>query len=507
MSRSDQPEGRGTIVKDGLLTVFPFTVTEKGPDRAPDGTIAFMFVSLQFVNAAVVPFSEIVLLPCGVPNPVPEIKTTDPTGPEVGDMPLMVRLSVTVKVDPLLYIPLANTTTSPVIAPAGTVATMLIADHDVTVAFVPLNVTVPPFCAAPKFVPVIVMDVPTGPEVGDRLTMLGGCNTVKLAPLLATPPTVTTTLPLVAVGGTIAVIDVGVQFRIFVANGPLKETVLVPCGIPKFVPVIVTVAPTTPELGARPVMLSVDVDGTVKLIPLLASPFTVTTTFPVVAPAGTGTLIDLWSHLVGVPGVPLKVTVLLPWDQPKFFPLIVTETPAAPEVGVRLVMQGVCRTVNLTRLLSTPFTLTTTWPVLAPSGTGTWIESSLQMVGADVIQSNNTVLAPCVLPKFVPAIVTISPTSPELGVRPAMWGVGRTVKLIPLLATPFTVTTTLPVVAPAGTGTLIDLLSQLVGAPGVPLKVTVFLPWDQPKSVPLIVTHTPTAPVVSDRLVIVGAAA
>jgi len=51
---------------------------------------------------------------------------------------------------------------------------------------------------------------------------------------------------------------------------------------------------------------------TVKFDPLLAAPLTVTTTLPVVAPAGTGTVMLVALHAVGVPVVPLKVTVLLP---------------------------------------------------------------------------------------------------------------------------------------------------------------------------------------------------
>jgi hypothetical protein len=61
----------------------------------------------------------------------------------------------------------------------------------------------------------------------------------------------------------------------------------------------------------------------------------------VVAPVGTGTLIEVFAHVVGVPGVPLNVTVLVPWLVPKLVPLIVTDTPTAPEVGVRLVILGV----------------------------------------------------------------------------------------------------------------------------------------------------------------------
>ena len=45
---------------------------------------------------------------------------------------------------------------------------------------------------------------------------------------------------------------------------------------------------------------------TVKLIPLLAAPPTVTTTFPLVAPAGTGTAMLVALQFVGVAAVPLN---------------------------------------------------------------------------------------------------------------------------------------------------------------------------------------------------------
>jgi hypothetical protein len=51
---------------------------------------------------------------------------------------------------------------------------------------------------------------------------------------------------------------------------------------------------------------------TVNGNPLLGTPFTVTTTFPVVAPAGTGKLMLVALQLPGVAVVPLNVTVLLP---------------------------------------------------------------------------------------------------------------------------------------------------------------------------------------------------
>jgi hypothetical protein len=113
--------------------------------------------------------------------------------------------------------------------------------------------------------------------------------TEKLNPPLAVPLTVTTTLPLVAPEGTVATIDVGLQ-PVAVAATPLNFTVLVPCVASKFVPVIVTDAPSGAELGDKLVMLG-PVPGTVKLTELLTVPLAVTTTLPLVAPVGAGTLI------------------------------------------------------------------------------------------------------------------------------------------------------------------------------------------------------------------------
>ena len=70
----------------------------------------------------------------------------------------------------------------------------------------------------------------------------------------------------------------------------------------------------------------------------------------------------------------------------------------------------------------------------------------------------------------MPVIVTEVPTGPDVGARLVMVGVGSTVNVIPLLATPLTVTTTGPVVALAGTGTTMDVALQLVGVDVVPTQ-------------------------------------
>jgi len=114
--------------------------------------------------------------------------------------------------------------------------------------------------------------------------------------------------------------------------------------------------------------------------------------------------------VIVVAATPLNVTVLVPWLEPKFEPVIVTGVPSPPDVGERLVMVGVGSTVKDVPVLATPFTVTTTFPVLAPLGTVTMIEPALQLLAVAVVPLNLTVLVPCVLPNPLPLIVIDAPT-------------------------------------------------------------------------------------------------
>jgi hypothetical protein len=273
------------------------------------------------------------------------------------------------------------------------------------------------------------------------------------------------------------------------------------------VPVIVTLVPTDPDVGLRVVIVGGCAGTvTVKLTPLLATPPTVTTTFPVVAPVGTVATMLVALQLVAVVAVPLNLTVLVPWVAPKFAPAIVTLAPTNPDVGLKLVMLGPGEvTVKLTPLLATPPTVTMTFPVVAPAGTGVTMLVALQLVGVAVIPLNLTVLAPCVAPKFVPVIVTEAPNAPVVGFRLVIVGGGIvTVKLTPLLATPPTVTTTFPVVAPVGTVATMLVALQLVAVAAIPLNVIVLVLCDAPKFVPVIVTLAPTNPEAGFKPVILG---
>ncbi|HET8925060.1 MAG TPA: hypothetical protein VFN26_18915 [Candidatus Acidoferrum sp.] len=500
------------IVKSTPLLATPPTVTTTLPVVAPVGTGAEILVALHAVGVAAIPPNVTVLVPCEAPKFDPVIVTNAPTTPDVGFRLAMLGVDavVTVKSTPLLATPPTVTTTLPVVAPVGTGTEILVALHAVGVAAIPPNITVLVPCEAPKFAPAIVTDVPTRPDGGFKLVMLGVVTVVivKSTPLLATPPTVTTTLPVVAPVGTATAMLVALQ-AVGVAATPLNLTVLVPWEAPKFDPVIVTDAPTRPDVGFKLVMLGVVTVVIVKSTPLLATPPTVTTTLPVVAPVGTGAEILVALHAVGVAATPLNLTVLVPCEVPKFDPVIATDTPTTPDVGFRLAMLGAdgVVTVKSAPLLATPPTVTTTLPVVAPVGTATVMLVALQAVGVAATPLNVTALVPCEAPKFAPAMITDTPTTPDGGFRFVMLAADMvvTVKGITLLATPPTVTTTLPVVAPEGTATVMLVALQAVGIAATPLNLTALVPCEAPKFDPVIVTDVPTTPDAGFRLPILGA--
>ena len=77
----------------------------------------------------------------------------------------------------------AFTTTGPVVAPAGTVAIILVLVQEVVAATTPLTVTDP--IAEPNFTPFMVTAIPVGPLVGERLVIPG--VTVKFRELCLWP--------------------------------------------------------------------------------------------------------------------------------------------------------------------------------------------------------------------------------------------------------------------------------------------------------------------------------
>lgn len=81
-------------------------------------------------------------------------------------------------------------------------------------------------------------------------------------------------------------------------------------------------------------------------------------------------------------------------------------------------------------LVATPETATLTFvlPVFTPAGTNTLMLDVFQLVTGAANPLNVTVLvAPCVSPKFTPAIVTEEPTGADDGEIPVIAGVTRAV--------------------------------------------------------------------------------
>src|SRR5205823_7810643 len=113
----------------------------------------------------------------------------------------------------------------PLVAPAGTVVVIAVAELTVKLALALLNST----AVAPlKLVPLIVTLVPTGPLPGVKLVIVGGLITVKLAAVLAVPPGVVTLIgPLVAPAGTVVVIAVA-ELTVKLAVTPLNSTAVAP---------------------------------------------------------------------------------------------------------------------------------------------------------------------------------------------------------------------------------------------------------------------------------------
>jgi len=151
-----------------LVPVPPGVVTLTGPVVAPAGTIAWIAVSEATVKLAPTPLNATAVAPVKL---VPLIVTGDPTGPLVGAKLEIAGGLITVNELALVAVPDGVVTVSgPVVAPAGTVAWIAVAEVTVKVALTPLNATA---VAPVKLVPLIVTPVPTGPLAGVKPAMVG----------------------------------------------------------------------------------------------------------------------------------------------------------------------------------------------------------------------------------------------------------------------------------------------------------------------------------------------
>jgi hypothetical protein len=135
--------GVGRTVKlVALVKVTPLTVRDIVPVVAPAGTVVVMEVEVDAVTTAVVPLNETILFAGVVLKLVPDKITVAPTAPEAGSNPVSVGEPGTVKIEALVTVtPAVVTVINPVAAPIGTVAEIVVAFDEVTVAVTPLNFT------------------------------------------------------------------------------------------------------------------------------------------------------------------------------------------------------------------------------------------------------------------------------------------------------------------------------------------------------------------------------
>ncbi len=141
-----------------------------------------------------------------------------------------------------------------------------------------------------------------------------------------------------------------------------------------------------------------------------------------IAPLGTVTTIWVSLQLVAVADTPLKVTVLEACVAPKFTPETTTDVPTGPEVGDKELIIGAVSTVKDSAFEPTPETVTITFPVEVPAGTGATICESLQLEGLAGTLLKVMVLVPWMAPKDEPVRVTEAPTGPVVGLREVMEG-------------------------------------------------------------------------------------
>jgi hypothetical protein len=193
---------------------------------------------------------------------------------------------------------------------------------------------------------------------------------------------------------------------------------------------------------------------TVKFAVLVAvPPGVVTLILPVVAPVGTVAVICVAEFTVNdVAVVVLNFTELVVKLAPlivplKFVPVIVTDVPTGPKVGVNelIVGAGTGVTVKLVVLVFCPAAVYT-WigPVVAPTGTTAVAPVVLAFVGVTRLEVLKR--TPVTVELNVPLIVTVEPTMPLAGEKvgtPGQASSGPVVNVngaelsTPLLATTF----------------------------------------------------------------------
>src|SRR4051812_23105683 len=163
-------ESFATVNMLELVAVPPAVVTPMNPVIAPTGTVAWIVVDEVTVKLALRPLKLTVLAAVKL---VPLMVTPPPAGPLTGVKLVIVGgLTTIVKGLELVAMPPGVVTRIvPVVAAAGAVAWIDVAELTVNTALMPLKATA---VAPMKFVPLIVTLVPADPFAGVKPVIVGG---------------------------------------------------------------------------------------------------------------------------------------------------------------------------------------------------------------------------------------------------------------------------------------------------------------------------------------------
>jgi hypothetical protein len=168
-------------------TVPPMVITETGPVVAPLGTATVSDVAVAAVTVARVPLNLTVLFAAVAIKLDPEMFTVEPGMPEGGLMPVIVGAGTVKLTADTAVPPVVSTETGPVVAALGTATVSDVADADVTVAGVPLNLTVLFAGVVLKFDPVMLIIVPVQPDVGLMPVTVGVAAMIMVPALVVCP--------------------------------------------------------------------------------------------------------------------------------------------------------------------------------------------------------------------------------------------------------------------------------------------------------------------------------
>jgi len=393
-------------VNPARVAVPPGVVTLTLPE-VPAATTAVMLVAETTLNdVAAVPPKLTAVAPVKL---VPVIVTVAPIAALVGVKELIVGAGTNVNPTRVTMPPGVVTLTLPEV-PAATTAVILVAETTLNdVAAVPPKLTA---VAPVKLVPVIVTVAPIAALVGVKLVIVGAGTNVNPTRVAAPPGVVTLTLPEVP-DATTAVMLVAETTLNDVAAVPPKLTAVAPV---KLVPVIVTVAPIAALVGVKEVIVGAgtNVNPTRVAVP----PGVVTLTLPEVPDATTAVTLVAETTLNEVAAVPPKLTAVAPV---KLVPVIVTVAPIAALVGVKLVIVGAGTNVKPTRVAVPPGVVTLTLPEVPDATTAVMLAAETTLNDVAAVPPKLTAVAPV---KFVPVIVTVAPTAPEVGVKLVIVGTG-----------------------------------------------------------------------------------